>query len=82
MYHFINKNTEVVPNNCKEPGLEVNIENPKFMCRSCYLNSEQKHDIKTANKSLEYAKFQYLGGIKQRCIREDIKSILNSGKAS
>jgi hypothetical protein len=57
VHHFLKKSSELVPDSCKEDGLEVNAENPKFIFISCCLDVEQNYDIKTANKSLEYEKF-------------------------
>jgi hypothetical protein len=57
VHHFIKKNTEFVPESCKEDGLEANAETPKFIRISCCLDVEQNYEIKIANKSLEYEKF-------------------------
>jgi len=49
-------NTETLLDSCKEVGLEVNVEESKFMGMCCHRNVEQRH-----NKSFEnVAKLEYL----------------------
>jgi hypothetical protein len=77
------KNTEALLNASKEVGLEVNPEKTKYTLMS-RKKAGQKHSIKILNRSFEsVANFKYLGTTltDQNCIREEIKSRLNSGNA-
>jgi hypothetical protein len=65
-------------------GLEVNPEKTKCMLMSHNQKTEQKHSIKTGNRSFEdVARFKYLGTTltDQNHMHEEIKSRLNSGNA-
>jgi hypothetical protein len=80
----IKENTEGLLDASKVVGLEVNPEKTQYMLMSCSQKIEQKHSIKTANRSFEdVAKFKYLGTIltDQNCMHEEINSRLNSGNA-
>jgi hypothetical protein len=69
----------------RQIGLEVNAEKTNYMFMSHHHNVEQKHNIKTVNKSFEcVAKFRYLGTkvTNENCIHEEMKSISNSGNAT
>jgi hypothetical protein len=57
----------------KDVGLEVNTEKTKYMLMSHRQNTGQIHNIKIANRSVEYTeKFKYLGKtlLNQNCIHE------------
>jgi hypothetical protein len=80
----IKKNTEALIVASKEVGLEVNVENTKYMLLSRHQNAEQNHDTKIGDRSFEnVAQFQYLGTTvtNQNLIGEEIKRRLNSGNA-
>jgi hypothetical protein len=73
----IKKNMEALLDASKEVGL-------KLMLMSRCQKAGQKHSIKIANRSIEdVAKFKSLGTAltDQKCMREEIKSRLNSGNA-
>jgi hypothetical protein len=58
----IKKNTEILINASKEVGLEINIEETKFMLLSLCQNVGQNRDIKIANRLFEnMSQFKYLG---------------------
>jgi hypothetical protein len=79
----IQKNVEALLDTSKEVGLEVNLEKTKYMLVSSMM-AVQKHSIKIANRSFEgVTKLKYLGTIQidQNCMREKIKSRINSGNA-
>jgi ribosomal protein S2 len=64
-----------------EVSLEVNLEKTRYMLVSRCQKAGQKQSIKLANRSFEdVVKFEYLGTTltNQNCIREEIKSRLNS----
>jgi hypothetical protein len=72
----IKKNAETVIDASKGVGLEVNEGKSKYMLPSCQQNTEQNHDIKTANSSFEnVAQFRYLGTTvtNKNLIQEEIK---------
>jgi hypothetical protein len=80
----IKKTTKALLDASKEIGLEVNLEETKYMLMSRSQKIRQKHSIKIANRSFEdVAKFKYLGTTltDQNCMHEEIKSRLNSGTA-
>jgi hypothetical protein len=80
----INRNTETLIEVSKEVGLEVNIENTKYMLVSHDQNSDQNRDIKIRNRSFEnVSQFKYLGmtATNQNLYQEEIKRRLNSGNA-
>jgi hypothetical protein len=49
----INKNTEILIDASKEGGLEVNVEETRYMLVSCDQNAGQNQDIKIGNRSFE-----------------------------
>jgi hypothetical protein len=76
----IRKNTEV----SREVSLEVNTEGINYMFVSRPQDAGQNRNLLIANKSFEYvASFKYMGKTvtSQNCIREEIKSRLNSRNA-
>jgi hypothetical protein len=80
----INKNTETLIDASKEVGLEINVEETKYMLLSRRQNVGQKRDMEIANKLFEnVSQFKYLGTTvtNQNLIREQIKRRLNSGNA-
>jgi hypothetical protein len=55
-------NTLLIDANNEEVGVEVNVEETKYMLISHHQNVDQNHIIKLANRSLEsVVKFRYLG---------------------
>jgi hypothetical protein len=82
--HTIGKNTETLTDANKEVGLEINVENTKYMLLSCHQNAGQNQDIEIANRSFEnVSQFNYLGTTvtNQNLIQEEIKRRLSSGNA-
>jgi hypothetical protein len=80
----IEKNTETLIDASKEVGLEINVEETKYMLLSCHQNIGQNRDIKIASRSFENVpQFKYLGTTvtNQNLIQEKIKRRLNSGNA-
>jgi hypothetical protein len=80
----IQKNTKALLDASKKVGLEVNPEKTKYMLVSRCQKAGQRQSIKIVKRSFEsVAKFKYLGTTPtdQNCIREEIKSRLNSGNA-
>jgi len=80
----VQRNTAALVATCKETGLVVNAEKPKYMFMSQEQNAGQNHNIKIGNKSLERVEeFKYLGTTLtgQYSIHEQIKSRLKSGNA-
>jgi hypothetical protein len=68
----------------KEVGLEINVEETKYMLLSRHQNGGQNRDIKIANRSFEnVSQFRYLGTTvtNQNLIQEEIKRRLNSDNA-
>jgi hypothetical protein len=58
----IRKNTETLIDASKAVGLEINVENTKYMLLSRHQNAGQNRDIKLANRSFEnVSQFKYLG---------------------
>jgi hypothetical protein len=58
----IKKNTETLIDANKEVGLEINVEQTKYMLLSRRQNVGQNRDIKIANRSFEnVSQFKYLG---------------------
>jgi hypothetical protein len=81
----IEKITETLIDASKMVGLEINVENTKYMLLSRHQNGGRNRDIKTANRSFENAsQFTYSGTTvtNQNLIQEEIKRRLNSGNAS
>jgi uncharacterized protein YoxC len=82
--NIIKKNAEALLDASKEIGLEVSSEKTKYMFLSRHQTAGQSNYIGVANKSFEkVAKFRYSGSTltDQNCIREEIRSKLNSGNA-
>jgi sorting nexin-29 len=80
----INKNTQTLIDASKEVGLEVNVEETKYMLVSRDQNAGQNREVKIGNSSFEnVSQFKYLGTtvINQNFIRDEIKRRLNSGNA-
>jgi hypothetical protein len=88
---IVRSNTDITKQNAgilldasKKVDLEFNPEKTKIMLMSCYQEVEQKHSIKTANRSFEcIASLKYFGTAltDQNCLHGQIKSRLNSGNA-
>jgi leucyl aminopeptidase (aminopeptidase T) len=79
----IKDNSETLLEASRDIGLEINAQKTKYMIM-CHPNSGQNQNIRIANESFEkVAKFKYLGTAltNQNDIRDEIKSILNSGNA-
>jgi hypothetical protein len=79
----IKKNTDTSIDASKEVGLEINVEETKYILLSHLQNIGQNRDIKIANRSFEnVSQFKYLGTTVtiQNLIQEKIKMRLNSGK--
>jgi hypothetical protein len=77
-----NMNTLIYAN--KEVGLEINVEETKYMLLSRQQNVGQNRDMKIANRSFEnVSQFKYLWmtATNQNFIEEEIKRRLNSGNA-
>jgi hypothetical protein len=77
----INENTETLLEASRDMCLEINAEKSK----SCHRNSGQSQNIRIANESFKKVeKFKYLGTTltNQNDIHDEIKSRVNSGKAS
>jgi hypothetical protein len=80
----IKKNTETLIDAIKKVGMEINVENTKYVLLSRHQNVGQNRDIKTANRSFEnVSQFKYLGTTvtNKNLIPEEIKRRLNSGNA-
>jgi hypothetical protein len=80
----IRKNTVTLINASKKFGLEINVENAKYMLLSRHQNVGQNRDIKIARRSFEnVSQFKYLGTTvtNRNLIQEKIKGGLNSGRA-
>jgi hypothetical protein len=80
----VKKNTETLIDASKEVGLEINVEETKYMLLSRHQNVGQNLDIKLANRSFEnVSQFKYLQTTvtNQNMIQEEIKRRLNSGNA-
>jgi hypothetical protein len=80
----VKENTETVLEASRDTGLEINVENTKYMIMSRYPNSGQNQNVRIANELLEnVAKFKYLGKTltNENDIHDEIKSRLNSGNA-
>jgi hypothetical protein len=76
----VNKRTETLIEASKEVGLEVNLENTKYMSVSRHQNIGQNRDVKISDRSLEnVSQFKYLGTklTNQNFIQEEIKKRLN-----
>jgi hypothetical protein len=76
----IKKNTETLIDASKEVGLEINVDNTKYMLLSHHQNVGQNRDIKIANRSFEnVSQFKYLGTTvkNQNLIQVEIKRRLN-----
>jgi hypothetical protein len=80
----INKKREILIDASKEVGLEVIVEETKYMLVSWNQNAGQNWDIKIRNRSFEnVSQFRHLGTTvtNQNLILEEIKRRLNSGNA-
>jgi hypothetical protein len=74
----IKKNTETLIDARNEVGLEINIEETKYMLLSRHQNVGQNRDIRIANRSFEnVSQFKYLGPTvtNQNLIEKEIKGI-------
>jgi hypothetical protein len=80
----IKKNTDILIYASKEIGLDINVENTKYMLLSRHQNVGQNRDIKITNRLFEnVSQFKYLGTTvtDQNLIQKEIKRRLNSGNA-
>jgi hypothetical protein len=80
----IKKNRETLIDATKEVGLEINVDETKYMLISRHQSAGRNRDIKIANRSFEKVpQFKYLGTTvtNQNLIQEEIKMRLNSGNA-
>jgi hypothetical protein len=80
----IEKNIETLTDASKEVGLEINVDETKYMLLSRQQNAGQNRDIEIANRSFEnVSQFKYLGTTvtNQNLVQEEIKGKLNSGNA-
>jgi hypothetical protein len=80
----IKENSETLLEASKDICLEINIEKTKYVIVSRYPNTGHNQNIRIANESFEeVAKFKYLETAltNQNDIRDEIKSVLNSGNA-
>jgi hypothetical protein len=79
----IKTNTETLIYAGKEVGLEVMVEEAKYMLLSRYQNVGQNHYVKIVNRSFECVKVQIFGNTvtNQNLIQEEIKRRFNSGNA-
>jgi hypothetical protein len=78
----LRENTKALLGASKEDGLGMNPQKTKHMLMSHYQKAEQKHSIKTANRSFkDVTKSKYLGTAltNQSCMHKEIR--LNSGNA-
>jgi hypothetical protein len=76
LYCMIKRNTQTLIDASRKIGLEVNIEETKYMLLSHNQNAGQNHDIKISNRCLEKVEqFRYLGTtiINRNLIQEEIK---------
>jgi hypothetical protein len=74
------KSTETLIDASKGVGLEVNVENSKYILLSHHQNADQNRNIQIANRTFEHAsQFKYLGSTvtSQNLIQEAIKRRLN-----
>jgi hypothetical protein len=74
-------NTESLTDSSKEIGVEVNVENTKYMLLCHHQNTGQNHDMNIARRSFEnVAQFKYLGTTvtNRNLIKEEIKRRLKS----
>jgi hypothetical protein len=80
----IKKNAEASIDASKEVGLEIDVENTKYMLPSHQQNVGQNRDMKIVNILFEnVSQFKYLGTTvsNQNLIQEEIKRRFNSGNA-
>jgi hypothetical protein len=80
----IKRNKEALLKASRDDGLEINTEKTKYVVVSHHQNVGPEKNLLTVNKSYEkVAKLKSLGTTltSQTCIREEIKSRLNSGNA-
>jgi hypothetical protein len=57
----VKKNTETLIDASKEVGLEMNVENTKYMLLSYHQNAVQDHHMKIGNRLFEnVTRFKYL----------------------
>jgi hypothetical protein len=76
------KNRETLIDVSKEVGIEIKVENTKYILLSHHQNAGRNQDIKIANKSFEnVSQFKYLETrvTDQNLIQEEIKRRLSSG---
>ena len=77
--HTIKENAEALIVASKETGVEVNADKTKYIIMSRDQNAEQRHNMKTDNRTLESVEeFKYLGKTltNQNSIQEEIKNTL------
>jgi hypothetical protein len=80
----IKKNTETLNDASKDVGLEINVEETKYMLQSRHQNVDQNWDTELANTSFEnVSQFKYSRTTvrNQNLIQEEINKGLNSGNA-
>jgi hypothetical protein len=80
----IKKSTETLTDASKEVGLEINIEETKYMLLSCYQNAGRNWDIKIPKRPFEnMSQFKCLGTTvtNKNLFQDEIKRRLNSGNA-
>jgi hypothetical protein len=80
----VNESADPLIGASKEVGLEVNVENTKYMLVPHDQNPDQNRDIETGHKSFQnVSQFKYLGMTvtSQNSIQREIKRRLNCGNA-
>jgi hypothetical protein len=80
----VEKNTKTLIDASKVVGVEINVEDTKYVLLSRYQIADQNLDIKIGNRSFEnVSHFKYLGTTvtDQNLIQDEIKRRLSSGNA-